>query len=163
MQIGFINYLNDTYELNYFIEIISMLDTKILKNLNLQVYTVVLPVEKISEIQDKVGNIEIKDRIEDFDFSRVELGIVPSLIKETISESTIYFLNHDIPILSGSNGGDSCLCDSDMFVYYSEEDFKVKFMQLTSKPELLKEYKRNYNACTSKFLEELNEEAKNCK
>ena len=162
MHIGFINYLNNYSELDYFLDMINKLDINTAKELDLEIYTVVAPHENISEIRDKVNTIRITDKLKDFDFANVELGIVPSLMKETISESTIYFLNHDIPILSGSEGGDSELCESGLFVYNTDDEFKVKFERLKSQPELLKLYGENYNENTKTFLEEVNEEAKNC-
>lgn len=74
----------------------------------------------------------------------IDLGIVPSQIRDIMSLSSIEFLKNDIPILCGTIGNDYKLSKSELFRFDDIYEIYDKFINLYNNLNLLSEYKKNY-------------------
>ena len=159
INICFINYLNDYVELDYFVRLILDLDLKISTRINLFIATSAPLHDETIELYKKVNNLKIYENYKSSEFQGIiktmDLGIVPSLLEYTMSQSSIEFLKNNVPILCGIVGGDHELCESELFRFEDEQEFQDKFENLMNNLELLSEYKKNYNEFTEQFINEV--------
>lgn len=162
VNICFINYLNDYVELDYFVRLILDMDFKISKRVNLFIATSAQLHDDAIYLFQKVNSLKIFEDYKSIEFQGIiknmDLGIVPSLLEETMSQSSIEFLSNDVPILCGLTGGDHELSESELFRFENEIDFQNKFENLINNPQLLSEYKKNYSEFTEQYIKECKEE-----
>jgi hypothetical protein len=159
-NIGFINYLNNNLELNYFLDLIINLDPNISKKLNIFIATSITPSDKILDVYKSVNELNIFEDYNNDNFKNImkniDLGIVPSMLENVISLSSTEFLSRNIPILSGMTGCDHELSQSKLFRFDSKNEFQNKLLHLMNNRELLTEYKKCYSEVTEEFLKEVN-------
>lgn len=157
-KIGFINYLNDYIELDYFVKLILSLDYMVCQNVDLYIASSVQLRDEAFMLPDKMYKFHLFKDYKSTEFQEIiktlDLGIVPSMLEETMSLSSIEFLKNDIPILCGTVGGDCELSTSELFRFSNDEEFYDKFLNLYNTPHLLIEYKKNYTDITEQFIAE---------
>ncbi len=158
LNIAYIEYLNTREELNYFKDLITKTNKNITHKINLYLISNLATNEDIEELKNNVNEIftynSFNASIFDNLACKIQLGIVPSILAETISQATIEFISRNIPVLCGDKGGDSELCTSNLFTFNTEDinDFESKISNFINQPELLNEYRQNKHELTDTFI-----------
>lgn len=157
-KVGYINYLDDYSELDYFVNLILSLDYAVCQNIDLYIASSVPLRDDTFVLPDKFHKVYVSNDYKSIEFQELiksfDLGIVPSQLEDIMSLSSIEFLKNDIPILCGAIGGDKELSTSKLFRFENNEEFYNKFINLYNNPKLLSEYNKNYSEVTEQYIKE---------
>lgn len=159
LNIAYLEYLDTREELDYFKNLFVDSNNGLFKNVNLYLISNLATENDIQELMQYFNKVDFFNTSKDFDFSQIQLCIVPATYKENISQSAINFAKNKVAILCGNQGGECEFSKDKIFTFDTDNkaDFIEKLLNFANNQSLIDSYFENMDEIAIQFLEELEE------